>query len=234
MNKHDKLAAAIKERDEARAEVEERKDALMYAAKQIDELKNQRDLWLHRARQENEKHLNSIAEVDRLNEQLEQAIAERTPHDYGILKEEAQEMRKQRDEALAEVEERKSALIDATYQIDNYKSKFLLWFENAKTQNTKLLDALEDATKARKELEQLKQALHDARLENSGQAARIEELKHHIPDATKMIRPEPSRLEIAAMAMQSLLVSSEYCKSIIATDALWCADKLIAAAKEGK
>lgn len=47
-------------------------------------------------------------------------------------------------------------------------------------------------------------------------------------------RPEPSRLEIAAMAMQGLLVSSEYPKSVIVTDAVWCADKLIAAAKEGK
>jgi hypothetical protein len=47
-------------------------------------------------------------------------------------------------------------------------------------------------------------------------------------------RPEPSRLEIAAMAMQGLLVSSEYPKSVIVTDAVWCADKLIEAAKEGK
>jgi hypothetical protein len=47
-------------------------------------------------------------------------------------------------------------------------------------------------------------------------------------------RPEPSRLEIAAMAMQGLLLSSEYPKSVIVTDALWCADKLIAAAKEAK
>ncbi len=48
-------------------------------------------------------------------------------------------------------------------------------------------------------------------------------------------RPEPSRLEIAAMAMQGLLASSEYPNlSVIVTDAGWCADKLIAAAKEGK
>jgi DNA repair exonuclease SbcCD ATPase subunit len=124
------------------------------------------------------------AEVDRINKQLEQAIAERTPHDYGTLKEEAQEMRKQRDETRAEVE-------------------------------------------------QLKQALHDARLENSGQAALLER-KQYIGKVTEMVRPEPSRLEIAAMAMQGLLVSSEYPKSVIVTDAVWCADKLIAAVKEGK
>lgn len=139
---------------------------------------------------------------------------------------------KERDEARAEVEERKNALRDATYQVDNYKSKFLLWFENAKTQNTKLLDALEDATKARKELEQLKQALHDARLENSGQAARIEELKHHIPDATKMIRPEPSRLEIAAVILAKAWESSHPYQTL-AEIALAQADALIAAAKGG-
>jgi DNA repair exonuclease SbcCD ATPase subunit len=177
------------------------------------------------------------ARVEQLKQALEQAIAERTPHDYGVLKEEAQEMRKQRDEAFAEVEERKSALIDATYQIDNYKSKFLLWFENAKTQNTKLLDALEDATKARKELEQLKQALHDARLENSGQAARIEELKRHIGEVTEMVRPEPSRLEIAAMVAPAIchlgcgmdLEVNDFLAACVQV-----ADALIAAAKKGK
>ena len=76
---------------------------------------------------------------------------------------------------------------------------------------------------ARAEVEQLKQALHDARLENSGQAMLLERK-----------RPEPSRLEIAAMVMQGLLVSSEYPKSVIVTDAVWCADKLIEAAKEEK
>jgi len=107
------------------------------------------------------------AEVERVNKQLEQAIAERTPHDYGILKEEAQEMRKQRDEARAEVE-------------------------------------------------QLKQALHDARLENSGQAMLLERK-----------RPEPSRLEIAAMIYAG---SGDHGIA----SAFVAADKLIAVAKEGK
>jgi len=106
------------------------------------------------------------AKVEQLKQALEQAIAERTPHDYGILKEEAQEMRKQRDEARAEVE-------------------------------------------------QLKQALHDARLENSAQAMLLERK-----------RPEPSRLEIAAM----LLADGFY----VVETALAEADALIAAAKEVK
>lgn len=70
--------------------------------------------------------------------------------------------RNERDEAHAEVEERKKALIDASYQIDNYKSKFLLWFENAKTQNTKLLDALEDLTKARAEMDAIRNVISNA------------------------------------------------------------------------
>jgi uncharacterized coiled-coil DUF342 family protein len=111
------------------------------------------------------------AEVERVNKQLEQAIAERTPHDYGTLKEEAQEMRKQRDETRAEVE-------------------------------------------------QLKQALHDARLENSGQAAQLERK-----------RPEPSRLEIAALMLHGI-VDPDLSKAIEMS--LHAADALIAAAKEGK
>ena len=71
-----------------------------------------------------------------------------------------------------------------------------------------------DGTRA--EVEQLKQALHDARLENSGQAARIERT-----------RPEPSRLEIAAMIYAGIDCDDIGC----AFDA---ADELIAAAKEGR
>jgi hypothetical protein len=105
-------------------------------------------------------------------------------------------------------------------------------------------DVVEERDKALAEVEQLKQALHDARLENSGQAALLERLKTIEKGRTEIgqykssqqtaPRPEPSRLEIAAMAMQGLLVSSEYPQSLIVTDALWCADKLIAAANEGK
>ena len=70
------------------------------------------------------------------------------------------------------------------------------------------------------EVERLKQALHDARLENSGQAAQLERT-----------RPEPSRLEIAAMAMQGLLAHSAYVDNKAAVE---YADALIAAAREAK
>lgn len=86
------------------------------------------------------------------------------------------------------------------------------------------------------EVEQLKQALHDARLENSGQAALLEQARHHIPDATKMIRPEPSRLEIAAQLMAANLSrdTNKWDTQIEVIFAIEQADALIAAAKEGK
>ncbi len=57
--------------------------------------------------------------------------------------------------------------------------------------------------------------------------AEVERLKDHIPAATKMIRPEPSRLEIAAMFM----ARPEW--GYTAGQALKVADLLIAAAKGG-
>jgi uncharacterized protein YlxW (UPF0749 family) len=89
--------------------------------------------------------------------------------------------------------------------------------------NTKLQ---KERDKAHAEVEQLKQALHDARLENSGQAAQLERK-----------RPEPSRLEIAATLVASRFSSTLYVTEVKGTwikYALEGADALIAAAKEGK
>ena len=55
-----RIDKALKERDEARAEIEERKVALLDAARQIDELKKQRNDWFERARLENEKRLDAL------------------------------------------------------------------------------------------------------------------------------------------------------------------------------
>ena len=53
--------------------------------------------------------------------ELKLAISERTPHDYGILKEEAQEMRKERDEACAEVERLEKEYKIAHFDRQHYK-----------------------------------------------------------------------------------------------------------------
>jgi hypothetical protein len=98
------------------------------------------------------------------------------------------------------------------------------------TQLLKKIESLE------KDLAQAISALHYARLENSGQAARIEDLKHHISDATKMIRPEPSRLEIAAMIYAAFARAQCDKEKVNPTAyvAVKCADELIAASKEEK
>ncbi len=87
-------------------------------------------------------------------------------------------------------------------------------------------DVVEERDKALAEVEQLKQALHDARLENSGQAAQLERK-----------RLEPSRLEIAAMLVAGRFSSTLYVTEVKGTwikYALEGADALIASAKEGK
>jgi uncharacterized coiled-coil DUF342 family protein len=117
------------------------------------------------------------ARVEQLKQALEQAIAERTPHDYGILKEEAQEMRKQRDEARAELQLLKQER-DLWQQIQRDKA----------TVNQSLT-----------------------------------------------VRPEPSRLEIAAMTLAARSTSTFFRElNSEAQHALAAADALIAAAKEGK
>jgi hypothetical protein len=80
-------------------------------------------------------------------------------------------------------------------------------------------------------VEQLKQALHDARLENSGQAALLER-RHHIGKVTEMVRPEPSRLEIAAQFMVGSFLGAG--EKITNKQAFKMADALIAAAKEAQ
>jgi chromosome segregation ATPase len=82
-------------------------------------------------------------------------------------------------------------------------------------------DVVEERDAAHAEVEQLKQALHDARLENSGQAAQLEQK-----------RPEPSRLEIAAQFMVGSFLGAG--EKITNKQAFKMADALIAAAREGK
>jgi len=78
------------------------------------------------------------------------------------------------------------------------------------------------------EIKYLMQELHDARIENSAQAALLERARQH--------RPEPSRLEIAAMILAANLSREKY-QWDMEGEAGWAleqADALIAAAKETK
>jgi hypothetical protein len=80
--------------------------------------------------------------------------------------------------------------------------------------------------KTRAEVERLNQKLHEARIENSGQAAQLERT-----------RPDPSRLEIAArlMAAHVYHLGMMYPEGLTLRQACFIeADALIAAAREGK
>jgi hypothetical protein len=141
------------------------------------------------------------SEVWRLNSELEQAIAERTPHDYGILAE----------------------------QRDQYKEMYL--------------GALKEIAKARAEVEEVKKrSINAVTLSWDGPALTgggggvgpCAKNDHHVPAATKMIRPEPSRLEIAAMLFAGWLSNPDVLSEANPYEArLLAADKLIAAAKGG-
>lgn len=175
-------------------------------------------------------YLNAAERLEALDRALDLAVKERTPHDYGILAD----------------------------QRDEYQRMFS--------------DAVKQVEKERAEVDQLKHALHDARLENSGQAARIEELRAEVErlklelscalaaeDRAKKsrdeawckakeaeaefsivnqqltVRPEPSRLEIAAMFAASWVSNPAHDEATVDTQ-WWLqqADALIAAAKEAK
>jgi uncharacterized coiled-coil DUF342 family protein len=172
MSEHDKLAAAIQERNEARKEVEQWKwnyDRLSKAASK---------------------------KIESLEKDLAHVISERTPHDYGILKEEAQEMRKQRDEAREEAK-RFSKIAD------------LMHIER---------------DQAREEVELLKQE-RDLWQQVQRDKAIVKE--------SLTVRPEPSRLEIAAMTLAARSISTFYRDpSSEAQHALAAADALIIAARE--
>jgi hypothetical protein len=68
-------------------------------------------------------------------------------------------------------------------------------------------------------------------IERDEARAEVERLKHYIPDATKMIRPEPSRLELAALLMIRRVEPALHRAVEMSFEE---ADALIAAAKEAK
>jgi hypothetical protein len=201
---HASLVLARNERDEARAEVEERKDALLDAAKQIDELKKQRDVWLHKARQENEKLLNVRVELERLKIELDQAVSERTPHDYGLLAIQRDDYRERLGVAAKDVFELEAKVKLLTTERDGYFS----------------------------EMERMQRGWNGANQEVLRLENHTEDLKKvavaNLTAAVALVRPEPSRLEIAAMIMAGGVTGS------YGRDALCYADCLIAEEKKAK
>ncbi len=124
-------------------------------------------------------------ELDQTKKELAQAISERTPHDYGMLKYTIESLRKELHEAHAEV-------------------------ASAKDNAWRHFNRVSVVEKERNEA-----------------CSELERMRNHLPDATKMIHPEPSRLEIAALILAN-------CRSYDGpVSALRRADDLIEAAKGG-
>jgi DNA repair exonuclease SbcCD ATPase subunit len=115
-----------------------------------------------------------------------------------------EELQRERNEARAEVERiRKASNEHHIRERDDFDGEFKRLYAK---------------------IDPLKQALHEARIENSGLAAQLER-----------IRPDPSRLEIAAMLKAGWFANRDADFSV--TDHKWWveqADSLIAAAKEAE
>ena len=117
-----------------------------------------------------------------------------------------EELQRERDAACAEVERiRKASNKHHIRERDDFDGEFRRLYS---------------------EIDPLKQALHEARIENSKLAAQLER-----------IRPEPSRLEIAAMFKAGWFCNFDNPDALACPRPKWWveqADALIAAAKEGK
>ena len=128
--------------------------------------------------------------IERMQSELAQAISERTPHDYGLLK----------------------------YTIESLKEE--------------LHEAREELAKVKRQSVKTVTVSFPGMPSSSGGGGGGGACgNNHIPDAEKMVRPEPSRLEIAAMLYKGML-SSGYVWGDPEKTALRQADALIAAAKE--
>jgi hypothetical protein len=100
----------------------------------------------------------------------------------------------------------KEALLEAEDKIEELKDQRDRWFNMAQNESENRMRAL----------------------------AELKQLKDHIPDVTKMIKPLPSRLEIAAMFKAAWFANSDYNSSDACDDGWWIeqADKLIEANKK--
>ena len=161
-------------------------------------------LYTARLKQEN-KQLR--IEAERLKTELDQAISERTPHDYGIIVNQRDDYRERLGAAGKEVFDLEAKVKLLTTERDGYFSEMERMQKGWGASNQEI-----------------------ARLEDH-----IEDLKKvamtNLTAAVALVRPEPSRLEIAAMLYKGML-SSGYVWGDPEKTALRQADALIAASKE--
>lgn len=168
-----RVDAVAKERNEARDEVAQ--------------LRAERDLAQQLGRDE------VSSELERLKTELAQAISERTPDDYGLLKYTIESLKEELHQSREELAKVKRQSINAV----------TVSFSGIPT--------------------------------SSGGGGGRACGNNHLPEAEKMVSPEPSRLEIAAMLVASRFSNTVYVTEVQGTwikYALDGADALIAAAKE--
>jgi len=155
----------------------------------------------------------ALAKADSLKTELAQAISERTPHDYGLLAGQRDDYRERLGVAAKEVFELEAKVKLLTTERDGYFDEMERMQRGWGAANQEVL-----------------------RLENH-----IEDLKKaaitNLTAAVALVRPEPSRLEIAAQLVAGRFSNTTYVTKVSGDwikYALDGADALIAAAKEEK
>lgn len=160
---------------------------------------------------------NRIEELERANKNtladLALAVAERTPHDYGLLKQEARYAR----EAEHKAKEQRDKALDEVSRVTKCCEQGDLMLQKVKAERE---EALAELHKRLEEISIL-------RWGESGDTQQTTVTQH------LATRPEPSRLEIAAMLLAAMC-GSQYTWTNAEGIALRKADTLIAAAKEAK
>jgi len=147
--------------------------------------------------------------IERMQSELAQAISERTPHDYGLLAGQRDDYRERLGVAAKEVFELEAKVKLLTTERDGYFS----------------------------EMERMQRGWNGANQEVLRLEDHLEDLKRaaitNLTAAVALVRPEPSRLEIAAIILTGSYGNSGAYKDL-AIIGLKQADALIAASKEGQ
>jgi len=219
--------------DMALSQVELLENRLNEAGPEIDRLANERDEWrkaaLEVTRQANETRDRLTEERDIWKADFEKVVGYNTKKQELLEKVEAEleQVKRELEQAIAERTPHDYGILKN--QRDDYRDR--------------LCASIKETQEARGELERLKRRSVSAvtlswngpaLTSGGGGGGPCAGNDHHIPAATKMIRPEPSRLEIAAMVIAARSHSTFFQEpKSEAAAALIAADALIEAAKGG-
>jgi len=175
---------------------------------EVAQLRAERDLAQQLGRDE------ASAELERLKTELAQAISERTPHDYGILRDQRDDYRERLGAACKEVSDLEAKVKLLTKERDKERANFeVLRKDSNKWHMQERDDYWEEVFRMRSQID--------------GWRTRCEIAEQNCKPFLQ-VRPDPSRLEIAAMFVAHAIGSIE----MSFKEALEAADALIAASRE--